>query len=82
MVFNASYDPDLVPAMMKGRKKLKKYYSLTDDNPAYILSTILSPTFKINYFTNNDWEEEAIALIQKKHGFKIIIFTNINIVLG
>ncbi|KAL1937047.1 hypothetical protein VTO73DRAFT_15573 [Trametes versicolor] len=53
--------PGLRAASQRGRLILDKYYSLTDDSIVYRIAMILHPRYKIQYFKDQDWQEEWIA---------------------
>ncbi|OJT02143.1 hypothetical protein TRAPUB_7401 [Trametes pubescens] len=64
-VDNFKKDDALLPAIraaaQRGRVILDKYYSLTDDSIVYRIAMILHPRYKMQYFRDQDWEEEWIA---------------------
>ena len=39
-------------------KKLKKYYKLSDAAPAHLISSVLSPSLKLQYLMDNEFEED------------------------
>ncbi|KAL1947002.1 hypothetical protein VTO73DRAFT_13963 [Trametes versicolor] len=65
-VDNFKKDDALLPAIraaaQRGRVILDKYYSLTDDSIVYRIAMILHPRYKMQYFRDQDWEEEWIAV--------------------
>ena len=44
--------------------KLRIYYKRTDYSRIFLIATILSPCYKMEYFTNNEWEEENVKEIR------------------
>lgn len=46
--------------MKLGQKKLDRYYSLTDSSAIYRIAMVLHPGMKLEYFRQNEWEEEWI----------------------
>lgn len=44
--------------LTKAFSKLKKYYELTNDCPANFIGTILCTKYKLNYFIENEFEDE------------------------
>jgi hypothetical protein len=50
-----SSDPILGPCITAGWNKLKKYYALSDDSPAYSAAIVLNPSLKCEY-THETWE--------------------------
>jgi hypothetical protein len=51
----------MLRALQAARKKLAKYYKATDieaHGDIYAIATILSPSKKLQYFTNKDWKGE------------------------
>jgi ribosomal protein S15P/S13E len=51
----------MLRALQAARKKLAKYYKATDTGAhgdIYAIATILSPSKKLQYFTNKDWKGE------------------------
>jgi hAT family C-terminal dimerisation region len=55
-----AYHPSIIAAMKLARKKMDRYYSLTDASNAYRIAMVLHPGVKLEYFRNQDWEEEWI----------------------
>jgi len=57
--------------MKLAKKKMDRYYSLTDDSSAYRIAMVLHPGFKLEYFQQHDWEsdwiEEAKNLTQDEY---------------
>jgi hypothetical protein len=51
-----------------GWQKMEKYYSKTDESPAYAASVILNPTQKVKYMDNywrSSWAESAKEAVRK-----------------
>jgi hypothetical protein len=55
-----AYHPSITAAMKLARKKMDRYYSLTDTSNAYRIAMVLHPGMKLEYFRNQSWEEEWI----------------------
>ena len=55
-----AYHPSITAAMKLARKKMDRYYSLTDSSTTYRIAMILHPGMKLEYFRNQKWEEEWI----------------------
>ena len=55
------YHPSLAAAMKLVRKKMDRYYSLTDFSNIYHIAMVLHPGMKLEYFHNQKWEEEWIG---------------------
>jgi hypothetical protein len=55
-----AYHPSLAAAMRLARKKLDRYYSLTDSSTIYRIAMVLHPGMKLEYFRNQKWEEDWI----------------------
>lgn len=53
------------PAIENGFKKLKKYYTLSDDCPANFLATLLNPNLKLKYCQDHSFPVEAQNQIKK-----------------
>jgi len=47
--------------MKLARKKMDRYYSLTDSSNVYRIAMVLHPGMKLDYFRNQKWEDEWIA---------------------
>ena len=54
------YHPSITVAMKLARKKMDRYYSLTDSSNTYHIAMVLHPGMKLEYFRNQRWEEEWI----------------------
>jgi hypothetical protein len=50
------------------REKLLKYYNKT--NNAYLIAVILDPRLKMQYFKDEEWDDELITKINQKYVFK------------
>jgi hypothetical protein len=55
-----SYHPAIRRAMDLARKKLDRYYSLTDSSAVYWIAMVLHPGMKLEYFRQHEWKEEWI----------------------
>jgi len=55
-----AYHPSLTAAMKLARKKMDRYYSLTDSSDIYRIAMVLHPGMKLEYFHNQKWEGEWI----------------------
>jgi hypothetical protein len=55
-----AYHPSITVAMKLARKKMDRYYSLTDSSNTYRIAMVLHPGMKLEYFHNQRWEEEWI----------------------
>jgi hypothetical protein len=68
------YHPSLVAAMKLARKKMDRYYSLTDSSHVYRIAMVLHPGMKLEYFRNQKWEEEWIeqaeTLVREEYSAK------------
>jgi hypothetical protein len=49
------------------REKLLKYYNKT--NNAYLIAVILDPRLKMQYFKDEEWDDELINEINQKYVF-------------
>ena len=69
-LFDVLDDAVDIPEFTKGAtqawNKLKKYYTLSDSSPVNILSTFLSPSFKIQYFQEKKFKTTEIENIMHK----------------
>lgn len=54
----------LVEAMKLARKKMNRYYSLTNNSIAYRIAMVLHPGMKLEYFRNQNWEGEWIEVAE------------------
>ena len=62
------YHPVLGPMFDSGWAKMDKYYTLTDDTPAYLAAIVLNPNFKWQYIQSNwkvDWQPRARAMMEE-----------------
>lgn len=68
------YHPSLVAAMKLARKKMDRYYSLTDSSHVYRIAMVLHPGMKLEYFRNQKWEDEWIeqaeTLVREEYAAK------------
>lgn len=58
-------------AAKKCKSKLLEYYNKTNDS--HIISTILDPRLKLQYYKDNEWGDELINEIQRKLIFIYLI---------
>jgi len=65
------YHPAIAAAIKLARKKMNRYYSLTDDSNIYRIAIVLHPGLKLQYFRNQQWErdwiEEAERLVRQEY---------------
>jgi hypothetical protein len=54
------FHPAIVSAMGLARKKLDRYYSLTDSSTVYRIAMVLHPGMKLKYFRQQGWEDDWI----------------------
>jgi hypothetical protein len=54
------FHPAIVSAMGLARKKLDRYYSLTDSSTVYRIAMVLHPGMKLEYFRQQGWEDDWI----------------------
>jgi len=59
------YHPSILAAMTLARKKMNRYYSLTDDAAPYRIAMVLHPGLKLEYFRLREWEKEWIEQAEK-----------------
>jgi hypothetical protein len=50
-------DAIMAPLFQNGWEKLRKYYKLTDETPAYVAAIVLNPGYKWDY-VNDHWEND------------------------
>ena len=66
-----AYHPALSVAMKLARKKMDRYYSLTDSSNVYRIAMVLHPGMKLEYFRNQKWEgewiDEAETLVREEY---------------
>jgi hypothetical protein len=55
-----AYHPSIAVAMKLARKKMDRYYSLTDSSTTYRIAMVLHPGMKLEYFRNHQWKGEWI----------------------
>ena len=55
-----AYHSSLAATMKLARKKMDRYYSLTDSSNVYRIAMVLHPGMKLEYFHNQKWEEDWI----------------------
>ena len=55
--------PVIKEAAESCKNKLLEYYNKT--NETYLIATILDPRFKMQYYKDNNWEEDMISDINK-----------------
>lgn len=58
----------LAPMFNSGWKKMEKYYTLTDDSPAYLAAIVLNPNFKWQYIQahwKNAWVPRAKTMMDE-----------------
>jgi hypothetical protein len=69
-----AYHPSLAAAMKLARKKMDRYYSLTDSSNVYRIAMVLHPGIKLEYFRNQKWEDEWIdeaeCLVREEYAAK------------
>ena len=61
-------------ASKKSKEKLLEYYNKTNDS--YLISIILDPRLKLQYFQDHLWGEQLISEVQQKLVYHIIILNN------
>jgi hypothetical protein len=52
--------------LLRGLKKWRKYYKLTDNCTVHLNSVLLNPSLKKDYFYKNEWPEDQISSILEK----------------
>ncbi|KAF0534278.1 zinc finger bed domain-containing protein ricesleeper 2-like [Gigaspora margarita] len=60
-----SYSNDIINAIDKAKLKLQKYYPTTN-GLAYITAAIIDPRLKLDYFKDQDFDEETIEIYQQQ----------------
>jgi Domain of unknown function (DUF4413) len=70
---NEKWSKLIQEASNKCKTKLLEYYNKTND--PYLISIILDPRLKLQYFQDHEWDENSINEIQQK--LVIIIYYNI-----
>ncbi|KJZ70441.1 hypothetical protein HIM_10179 [Hirsutella minnesotensis 3608] len=61
----SAHDPIMAPMFNSGWAKMEKYYSLTDESPAYVAAIVLHPSHKWHYIDENwkkEWAQSARGL--------------------
>jgi hypothetical protein len=75
-----SYHPSITAAMKLARKKMDRYYSLTDLSNTYCIAMVLHPGMKLEYFCNQQWEakwiQQARSLVCEEYNAKYEKVTN------
>jgi len=60
--------------MKLARRKMDRYYSLTDSSNIYRITMVLHPRMKLEYFHNQKWEaewiEQAETLVREEYAVK------------
>jgi hypothetical protein len=68
------YQPVIIAAMKLARKKMDRYYSLTDSSNTYRIAMVLHPALKLEYFYERKWKkawiEQAKFLLRKEYHAK------------
>jgi hypothetical protein len=59
------YHPAILAAMKLARKKMDRYYSLTDSSSAYRIAMVLHPSMKLEYFRQQHWLKTWIETAQE-----------------
>lgn len=59
------YHPAITAAIKLARKKMDRYYSLTDDSYVYRIAMVLHPGMKLQYFHNQQWEDDWIEEVER-----------------
>jgi hypothetical protein len=54
------YHPAIQAAMKLARKKINRYYSMTDISSTYRIAMVLHPGLKLEYFRQQGWEDEWV----------------------
>lgn len=66
-----TYHRAITAAMTLARKKMDRYYSLTDSSQTYRIAMVLHPGMKLEYFREREWEaewiEEAKCLVREEY---------------
>ena len=75
-----TFHPSIIAALKLARKKLNRYYSLTDNSATYRVAMVLHPGMKLEYFKQHEWEtdwiEEAEDLVRRIYDASYNIDTN------
>jgi len=67
---NQPSTPHFMASLNTGWKKLKKYYELSDDNPAYIMAVFLNPHYRQHWFEDYwpaKWQTHACKVIDEQY---------------
>jgi len=68
---NQSLGPAVLAALKLAHMKMNQYYSLTDLSAVYCITMVLHPGIKLEYFQQQDWDEdwieEADNLVQEEY---------------
>lgn len=59
------YHPAILAAMKLARKKMDRYYSLTDSSSVYRIAMVLHPGMKLEYFRQQRWLKTWIETAQE-----------------
>ena len=51
------YSAPILAAMKLAKKKMNRYYSLTDSSTVYRITMVLHPGLKLEYFWQHNWEQ-------------------------
>ncbi|KDQ49173.1 hypothetical protein JAAARDRAFT_143779, partial [Jaapia argillacea MUCL 33604] len=54
------YYPAIQAVMRLGKATMNRYYSKTDSSNVYRIAMVLHPGLKLEYFQQNDWEDEWV----------------------
>ena len=60
-----AYHPAIMATMKLASKKMDCYYSLTDTSATYRIAMILHPGMKLEYFRQQEWQEDWIETAEK-----------------
>jgi hAT family C-terminal dimerisation region len=60
-----AYHPSIQAAMTLARKKMNRYYVLTDLSSVYRIAMVLYPGLKLEYFKQHDWDPEWIEVAEE-----------------
>jgi hypothetical protein len=68
---NRKYHPSIIAAMKLARRKMDRYYSLTNNSSTYRIAMVLHPGMKCEYFWQQEWPdawiETAETLVRDEH---------------
>jgi hypothetical protein len=69
-----AYHPGIIAALKLARKKMNRYYSLTDASMVYRIAMVLHPGMKLEYFRQHTWEvdwiEQAEDLVRDEYNLR------------